>query len=353
MTLAVLVGAAAFFVPPVAAQDGRSVQRPKPAHKQVQKQMRKPQKKAAPSSTNQGAKPRAPQAAAPKASTDTESRIAKPGDHAFSIQHGAAARTYRVHVPTRYDPATPAPLLVALHGERANMDQQAADAYYGLIGKSEREGFLLVFPSALATQKSASWNAGNCCGSARDGSVDDVGFIRQVVTNVFRQASVDRNRIYAVGMSNGAMMAYRLACEMPEVFKAVAAVAGTDNTRECNPGNPVAVLHIHARNDARAPFDGGPSGADKSEVAGYTSVPATMAKWARLNGCTAQPKRTLEQGGAYCEAHSYCRGKAEVQLCVTDTGGHSWPGGKALPGEAPPSRSISATNVMWDFFSHR
>jgi polyhydroxybutyrate depolymerase len=356
VALGLLVCSTALLAPAAAAQDRSGAQRPKQGKQQANKQR---QKKPAQARVKPGAQvraqPRAQQPAAAKASTDTESRITKAGGHVFSIQHGGLTRTYRVHVPARYDPAVPAPLLVALHGEHANMDPQAADSYYGLAGKSEREGFLVAFPHGITKQKAASWNAGNCCGAARDDKVDDVGFIRQVVTNVFRQASIDRNRIFAVGMSNGAMMAYRLACEMPQVFRAVAAVAGTDNSRECTPGNPVAVLHIHAKDDPQVPFDGAAAAgtADRAEPIGYASVPATMSKWAQLNGCTAQPRRILEQAGAYCEAHSYCRGRAEVQLCVTDAGGHSWPGGKAPPGEAAPSRAISATDLMWNFFSHR
>ena len=107
----------------------------------------------------------------------------------------------------------------------------------------------LSLPAAAQDTAFATWNAGNCCGGARDQNVDDVGFIRQIVANLTRQMNVDRQRIYATGMSNGGLMSYRLACEMSDVFKAIAPVAGTDNTRSCTPKQPVAVLHIHARND--------------------------------------------------------------------------------------------------------
>ena len=282
-------------------------------------------------------------------------RTSAPGDYRFTIEHDGLTRMYRVHVPARYDPATPAPLLFALHGGGGDMDHQATDAYYGIIGTSEREGFIAVFPngySKLASGKLATWNAGECCGAARDDGVDDVGFIRRVAERVVHQANIDRQRIYATGMSNGAMMAYRLACEMSDVFRAIAPVAGTDNTRHCRPHRPVAVLHIHARDDDHVLYDGGagPAVRDKSKVTDFVSVPDTVAKWAQLDGCHATPRRILERPGAHCEQYSPCQGRARLQLCVTETGGHSWPGGQKPRAGEPPSQAISANEVMWDFF---
>ena len=140
--------------------------------------------------------------------------------------------------------------------------------------------------------------------------MNDVGFIEQVVNNVFKQASVDRERIYAAGVSDGGMMAYRLACDLPEVFKAVVSVGGTHNTAACTPGRPVSVLHFHAKNDSRVPV---------------AAASATTARWAELNRCEPSPRRILDQAGAYCEAYTYCQRSTAVQLCVTDTQAQSWP----------------------------
>ena len=335
----------------------RAQERKKPAAQQRSpKGAKKPPQavkpKAAPKPSAKALPKAAPVTAGPRISTDTESAVTRPGDYAFSIQHGGMARLYRVHVPASYEPAVPAPLLVALHGTGRNMDLQANDGYFGLIGKSERERFVVVFPNAAGTpgETNAVWNAGS---SATPPGVDDVGFIRQVVTNVFLQMSIDRSRIYATGISSGGAMVYRLACEMPGIFRAVAPVAAADNTADCIPAKPVSVLHIHARNDVNAPFGGGagPAASAKTGSSDAASVPHTVAKWAKLNGCVATPRRILDKDGAWCEAYSYCRGQSEVQLCVTESGGHSWPGGKAPRGEAAPSVALSATDTMWDFFN--
>src|SRR5438105_2744612 len=86
------------------------------------------------------------------ASADTQAPITQPGDYVFTIRHDGLARTYRVHVPAKYDPARPAPLLVALHGGGGDMDIQANDSLYGQIGKSESEGFVAVFPNGYSTR---------------------------------------------------------------------------------------------------------------------------------------------------------------------------------------------------------
>jgi polyhydroxybutyrate depolymerase len=280
-----------------------------------------------------------------------------PGSHRVTLQHGGRERLFIVHVPARLDPAVAAPLLVALHGGGGSASLQADDAFYGQITQSERRGFVAVFPNGVSRLRSgmlATWNAGRCCGAARDEQVDDVGFIRAVVTEVTRQLRIDPARIYATGMSNGAMMAYRLACEAPDLFRAIAAVAGTDNTTGCRPSRSVSVLHIHARDDDHVLFDGGagPASVRRSLVTDYTSVPDTAARWAGLSACTAAPRRTLDVPGARCDLHAGCRDGAQVQLCVTDGGGHSWLGGRKPRGgrTAQPSQAVSANSLMWDFF---
>lgn len=328
----ILAGSLAVFALPGSAQDGPVRQRLK-----------------------EWAMERQQQKTRPEVGNTTDTKSLKPGDHSFTIEKDGLTRMYRVHVPNRYSAATSAPLLLAFHGGGGNMDYQASDEHYGLIKKSEQEGFIVVFPNGYSKWKSgklATWNAGRCCGSARDENSDDVKFVRQIIIKVTAQVNIDRNRIYATGMSNGAMLAYRLACEMSDVFRGIAAVAGTDNTLECNPGRPISILHIHAKNDTHVLFAGGagPGSRNKSLVTDFTSVADTLSKWVRLNHCSARPQRILEKTGAYCDLYSPCRGNTHVQLCVTETGGHSWPGAEKTRGD-PASHAISANDMMWDFFN--
>jgi polyhydroxybutyrate depolymerase len=282
-------------------------------------------------------------------------RITRPGRYEIRLRHGGQERMALVHVPRSWTAAAALPLVMALHGGGGGAIHQADDGNYGLVTKSEDAGFVAVFPNGISPARSgmlATWNAGDCCARARDENVDDVGFLRVVVADVQDRTRVDASRVYAIGMSNGAMMAYRLACEAADVFRGIMAVAGTDNTRGCRPSRPVPVLHIHARNDDRVLFNGGAGEAFRREalVNDFTSVPDTIARWVERNRAAPAARRVLTVAGASCDLHEALPGGAPVQLCVTDTGGHSWPGGSKDRGDTP-SDAIKANDVMWSFFS--
>lgn len=293
---------------------------------------------------------------APAASKDIKAKIENPGDYTFVFSHGGFERYYKVHVPEKYSPKTATPLLIAMHGGGGDMEVQSSDEYYKQISTSNAEGYIVVFPNGYSQFKSGkigTWNAGKCCAFARDKNIDDVGFIKEMITHLQNQLNIDRTKIFADGMSNGGMMAYRLACEMPDTFKAIASVAGTDGTTSCNPKKPISILHIHAKDDDHVLFTGGAGKnafRDESQVTDFVSVPDTIAKWVKLNSCEGKPTRNLEKPGAYCEKYVKCKNNTEVQLCVTETGGHSWPGGKKPRGGGNSSTAISANDVIWEFF---
>lgn len=274
--------------------------------------------------------------------------ITRPGDYRFSLVRDGLTREYLVHVPRSYHGQT-VPMLMALHGGGGDADFQASDDKYKLISKSEQAGFIAVFPNGYSRFQSgilATWNAGACCGPAQKNNIDDVGFLRQVIHRVEKQANVDPKRVFVTGMSNGAMMSWRLACEAPEV-RAIAPVEGTDNTATCKPARPVPVIEFHALDDENVSFNGG-YGPNSIAKVNFASVPDSIAKWVRINSAQPHAKRTLTVPGAHCDRHA---GPAPVELCITDTGGHSWPGGGTQQGRKQPSMAISANDLMWSFFS--
>ena len=190
-------------------------------------------------------------------------------------------------------------MLIALHGGGGEADLQADDSKYGLIGKSEQAGFIAVFPNGYSRVPSgilATWNAGACCGAAQKSSLDDIGFIREVILRVERQANVDRSRVFVTGMSNGALMSWRLACEASDLVRAIAPVEGTDNTTNCKPSRPVAVIEFHSLDDDHIPFNGGP-GAKSLTQTNFISVPATIAKWTSLDRAQPAAERVLTVAG--------------------------------------------------------
>src|SRR3990167_3613281 len=272
------------------------------------------------------------------------------GEHEFKLE---SERKYLLHIPAGYSPSKATPLVLFFHGGGGHMEQAADD--YGWREKTEKEGFIVAFPngtSRFPRQHLATWNAGNCCGSARDKNLDDVGFVRQLVADIQRQANIDKTRIFATGMSNGGMMSYRLACEAPDIFRAVAPVAGTDNTKACQPSRPISILHIHARDDTHVLFNGGAGEdafRDESKVTDFTSVNDTLSRWIALNHAEKTPRRVLEVPGAVGDLYTSTQNGAQIKLVVTETGGHSWPGGKAVR-RKKPSTAINATDLIWNFF---
>jgi len=274
------------------------------------------------------------------------------GDYSFKIKHDKQTRQYMVHVPKSYRAEQATPMVLSLHGGGGNMFYQATEDYYHLISTSERAGFIAVFPngySRLPSGKLATWNAGICCGNARDKNIDDVGFIKQVISDMKNRANIDTKRIYANGMSNGGMMSYRLACELADSVTAIASVAGTDGTLQCHPSRPISILHIHAQDDDHVLFNGG-SGVKSKTHADFISVPNTITKWVMLNACNPTPQRVLSVEGAYCDLYSGCQNNTQVKLCVTETGGHSWPGGTKVRGGPAGSTAINANDLIWSFY---
>ncbi len=280
-------------------------------------------------------------------------------DYDYSLKHDGLQRTYLIHVPHSYNISTdPTALILAFHGGMGDKEYMANDEYYNLISKSDKEGFIVVFPngaSKFVSGKFATWNAGNCCAYARDKNIDDIGFIQKLVEELKTKFNIDSEKIYATGMSNGGMLSHRIACDLTDTFAAIASVAGTDNYDSCNPSAPISIMHIHAKDDAHVLFNGGAGDdafKDKSKVTEFTSVEETISRWVKRNHCSSEPKRVLKKEGAYCDLYTGCDDNVEVKLCVTETGAHSWPGGNKPPRKkaASPSNAISAVDEMWDFF---
>lgn len=278
----------------------------------------------------------------------------RPGDHSRSIEVEGRERTYLVHVPPQYDPAAPMPVVLAFHGGGANADNMVA--FSGLNEKADQAGFIVVYPEGSGRlPRMLTFNAGNCCGKAAESKIDDVAFTRLVLDDLERIANVDRRRVFATGMSNGAMMSYRLAAELSDRIAAIAPVAGPMGTKDCRPGRAVSVMHFHGDTDECAPFKGGrgrgPSGTD------FYSVQHSIDAWVAANGCRPAPQTTRlpdrADDGTTVKEMRYASGRdgAEVVLVVIEGGGHTWPGREPrMRALGASTRDISANDMMWEFF---
>jgi polyhydroxybutyrate depolymerase len=256
----------------------------------------------------------APGAARPPAAVDrTVTLSTRDGERTALVHHPAAARTG-------------APLVVVLHGARGS----AADvrANLGWDGLADRAGFVVAYPDGL----DRTWNAGACCGSARDRGVDDVGFLDALVGAV-----PGTGPVYAVGFSNGAMMAYAWACARPGALAGVGAVAGA-RTVDCPAPAPLTVVAVHGTADERVPIGGGrgPSGVV------FPSLEASLAPFRAAAACPAAAPADASPARVDDRA---CAGGHHVVSDVLTGIPHVWPGVGRDPGSG--DGPLDATGFLW------
>ncbi len=278
-----------------------------------------------------------------------------PGDHRFTLPHQGRERSYFLHLPQHCVAGHPLPLVLALHGNGTNA--LGMMEFCGLNDKADAAGFIVVYPNGTGrVAKALSWNAGNCCSHAFKHRVDDVGFITALLDDVQSRLPVDGQRVYATGMSNGAMMCYRLALELSQRVAAIAPVAGPIGCRDCQPERPVPLLHFHGTADLYTPYAGGRGPRSPSQT-DFVSVDQTIATWVTSVGAPAWPRiaqRPAAHPGdlpATIKTWGPGRDGAEVVLVTIEGGGHTWPGRKpTLEFLGNSALNIPANDMLWDFF---
>ncbi len=275
--------------------------------------------------------------------------IFTPSEIVGSLTHAGRVRAYTVHFPPALALERRYPLIIVLHGGGGNRHNAAQMS--GMNALADQGNFIVVYPDGTGRleDKLLTWNAGNCCGYALDNNVDDVGFIRALIEKFERDPHINPKQIYVTGMSNGGMMAYRLACELADKIAAIAPVAGALNV-ECKPTAPVSVIAFHGMADQHVLFEGGvPIVQADPHPREDKSVAYAMNFWAQHNRCAAIPTRD-ERGNIVHDTYTNCANGTAVELYAIKGEGHTWPGGKSWLGGDPPTQEISATKVMWEFF---
>jgi len=184
--------------------------------------------------------------------TDVASQT-EPTLRTFTVT-GKEPRTYYLNVPANNSKNTPLPLLLAFHSRTTNAQELLRSTSIGDFVNDM--GFVLATIDGSVHEYS-SWNAGTCCTPATDFKEDDVELSSLIIDSISSMYSIDPNRIWALGHSNGGMMSYRLACDLSDKISGVAMVGGALMDDSCNPSKPVSLLHIHGDNDGTIPFTGG------------------------------------------------------------------------------------------------
>jgi len=267
-------------------------------------------------------------------------------------------RHFRLYVPSSVGQGDARPLLIALHGGLGTSAQFATNS--GFDGLAESNGFVVVYPDGIGARPDGSgyqtWNGGYCCGPAARLDVDDVSFVRALIDLIESRMEIDPDRVFAAGHSNGAIMAYRLACELSDRIVAIGIQAGSLGVDECEIQAPVSVLHIHGTADANHPIDGG-RGAGIAGVV-FRSARVAVRRLAEADGCESGPLLQSNPSWPDIEIRTWtgCEGVAEVRLITVDGASHAWMGHAAASAMATgfvggPYPGFDSSRAIWSFLS--
>lgn len=285
------------------------------------------------------------------------------GRTTLTVTSDGVDRTAVVSVPTNKSSARNrvkgSPLVLDLHGSNSTPTEQLSRS--GLDRTGEREGFIVAAPQgAIPAPAGAVWNVPY---TATDvpGAPNDEVFLQDLIDNLVDRGCVDSSRVYAAGYSGGGRMISQLACDNPDLFSAIAPVAGlragapvttsagvTPDPATCAPSRAVPVITFNGTTDPVNPFTGG-----GAPYWGYGAI-AASDRWAEINGCRTTKTTNVTQSVSLT-THQGCSKNAVVQQYVIDGGGHTWPGADpaTFPGAGPTTQEIDANQLIWDFFKNR
>lgn len=261
-----------------------------------------------------------------------------------SITYAGIQRDYILYVPEMYTPGEAVPLVLNFHGYTSNAFEQMNYGDFRPI--ADTAGFIIVHPmGTIDLLGNTHWNVG--WGTS---NVNDLGFTAALIDSLSAAYSINQDRIYSTGMSNGGFMSYHLACEMSERIAAIASVTGTMNVNQpatCSPGHPMPVMEIHGTADGTVPYNGNIL---------FGTTPAAVAYWVNYNNCEPTPSITAipdTDGGDGCTAEHqvYTGGNngSTVEHFKIINGEHTWPGAAFVLGVT--NQDIDASAEIWRFFS--
>jgi polyhydroxybutyrate depolymerase len=256
-----------------------------------------------------------------------------------SVLVGRTSRSYLAIGPWRHRPGLP--LLVMLHGRGITAQQESART--GFLGYAQRGLADLVYPMGIAQ----SWDAGHgCCGQAAKTGVNDIGFLDNAISDASHYFESDNRRIYLVGYSNGAKLAFQYVCDRPHTFAALATygavpLAGCDNPA----GPPISTLMAAGSADPLVK-------SEHSATSATAALNQAVDRRRGENACPPTPAVT-HTGPLTLSIWSGCQGGTEVGSASYAGITHYWP--VSAPTKAPFTTPVgpqaAAAPVMWDFLT--
>jgi polyhydroxybutyrate depolymerase len=239
-------------------------------------------------------------------------------DTAGMLPFGGLDRTYVLHVPPGVE--QPTGLVINLHGAGETGGGQAALTNYNAV--ADQHGFAVVYPDGI----DLSWADGRGASVPDRTGVDDVGFLVALAGRLTRDYGINPGNVYATGLSAGAFMAARLACQRADVVAAIAPVAGSlGSAYSCNPSEPVSVFATNGVADPVVPFNGGGM-VGRGGPSDIVAPAALAGRWRDLDDCPA-PVEDSPSAGVRRSTAAGCADGTEVVFVSVEGGGHEWFGG--------------------------
>ena len=256
-------------------------------------------------------------------------------------------RSYILHRPVTSN-TKKLPLMIVLHGGLGNARYMQETT--GMDEVADTGPFVVVYPNGdkirFTLKDRRTWNAGNCCGLAAKKGIDDVKFIEKIIEDVGKKIPIDTRRVYLVGLSNGAMMAYRVAEEIPDRIAAVVSVSGTLAIDNFDAARDIPVLIIHGTADKNIPIAGGKGALSVANV-DHRSLADTIKLITRARQCLT-PEVRKEKGGIQISSYR-CSSGAPLEVMLIEGGEHGWPGSRGSRQINAGGRYLSASKQAWEF----
>ena len=238
---------------------------------------------------------------------------------AYTFDHGGLSRQYYIYEPNIIQENPP--LVFLMHGFTGSA--LGISSYSGMNAIADEHGFVVCYPQGTSDQNGNNfWNVGYNFHDNQ--TVNDVSFIVSLAEYLQSEYGYDPNNTFVSGMSNGAEMSYKLACETDGFFSAIAPVAGTMfgvSWTSCD-ANPIPVLEIHGTNDNVTLWDG-----DYNDTywGPYPGIEEVIDFWVEKNDCINNEDIFLESMNTIKHRYFDCNSNMEVWLYEVIGGGHDWP----------------------------
>jgi polyhydroxybutyrate depolymerase len=262
-----------------------------------------------------------------------------------TIEIGNDQRKYRLFIPSTYSADNAFPLILNFHGTNSHPDPQVELSEFETL--AETEHFIVVSPLALFKRKidgPITWNV-----NLKKGP-DDVVFIRQLITKLKQQLSIDETQIFATGFSGGARMSSRLACDLSLTIAAIAPVAGIRYPDDCRPSRGVPTITFHGEKDMVNHY----TLRSDSPVYWKMGVADAIAAWVKNNQCQSITQSQYSQSVESIQ-YKNCKNNADIDFYRSTEAGHTWPGSPMAEklsgyGLGKTEQDLPASRLIWEFF---